>query len=247
MLPDEIFAGRGKSEKFEYAHPLNHVPVDDGSLRARLAYDLMAFMKRNDCNYFINPDIADGYNPMDSDDEVDIMIVDGFYKEAEILVERRLKKKPDCEKTQFQKAFLQHLKQEYSRLLDREEDRLKEDPKDVNAMINKGVALANLNRESEALKITNKALKVDPENLNILANKAYIAKLLGMDDVRELALAEAYNITSRKRLEQLEMREAGILQSFGAIFSKSSLVDINTPSAFEEFNRISGTTSNVVH
>ena len=240
MLPDEIYAGGASSSKFKYSHPLNHVPVDDGSLRARLAYDLMSFMRRSDCQYFINPETSSGYTPEESDDEVDIMIVDGYYKEAEHLIEQRLKADPKCEKTLFQKAFIQNLKHEYAKLLERENNVLKGDPDNVSALLNKGFALANLNREEEALDVADQALRVDPENLNILSNKAYIAKLLGRDNLYERTLARAYNVSAKKRLEMLEEQEASLLKDFGSMFVDTSFVKLDTPSAFEAFNMHSG-------
>ncbi len=242
MLPEEIYASSGSSTKFQYSHPLNHMPVDDGSMRARLAYDLMTFMKRSECNYFMNPEMLSDYNLSDSNDEIDIMIVDGFYKEAELLIDQRLEENPDCEKTLFQKAFIQHLKEEYKKLLEREEKILKSDPKNINALLNKGFALTNLNREKEALDVANYALRIDPENLNILSNKAYIAKLLGCDELHDQTLKQAYNISAKKRVEMLEKQEAQLLQNLGYDFA-----EIATPSAFEVFNMRSGSKSNMVH
>ncbi|MGH1455723.1 MAG: tetratricopeptide repeat protein [Alphaproteobacteria bacterium] len=243
MLPEEIYASSATSSNFKYSHPLNHAPVDDGSMRARLAYDLMAFMHRDDCPYYMNPDSYSDFSPTNSNDEVDIMIVDGFYKEAEILLDQRLEKDPENEKAQFQKAFIQHLKAEYEKLLDREERILKNDPRNVNALINKGFALANLSREEEALITANKALRIDPENLTVLSNKAYIEKILCKDDMREQTLMRAYNVSAKNRMRELEHLESKLLKDFGSVF-----VEIDTPSAFDEFNYRSGATkSNMVH
>lgn len=216
------------------------MPVDDTSLRARLAYDLMTFMKRSDCPYFIHPDKLSTYDPHDSDDEVDILIVDGYYKEAEHLIEQRLVRDPDCEKTQFQKAFLNHLRDQYERLLRQENALLQREPKNVNALINKGFALVNLGRESEALSTTDTALRVDPENLTALGNKAYIAKLLGKDALREQTLRQAYNVQARHRLAQLARDESKLLRDFNSRF-----MGLDTPRAFEAFNNSSG--ANTVH
>lgn len=242
MVPEEIYATGASSSKFQYSHPLSHMPVDDGSLRARLAYDLMTFMKRADCPYFLKPDASSTFNPHESDDEVDILIVDGFYKEAGIIVNARLRRNPDDDKALFQKAFIEHLKDQYQRLLDREDQVLKRDPKNVNALINKGFALANLGREEEALVTADQALGIDPDNLMVLSNKAYIAKSLGKDEVREKTLAQAYNVTARRRLAAIEERESKLLRDFGSVF-----VEAETPSAFEEFNLRSGATSAAVH
>ena len=244
MLPEEIYAGSGSSSSnFKYAHPLSHVPVDDGSMRARLAYDLMAFMERSDCNYFLSPDSMSGYDPQSSDDEVDIMIIDGFYKEAELLVDQRLEKDSDDEKALFQKAFIRHLKEEYEKLLDREDRILASDPKNVSALINKGFALANLNREEEALKVADKALLLDPDNLTVLGNKAYVAKLLGKDELRDVTLMKAYNVSAKQRLAKLEEQESILLRDFESVF-----IELETPSAFDEFNQRSGhTASTAVH
>lgn len=242
MLPDEVYADSAHSSKFKYSHPLNHMQVDDGSLRARLAYDLMAFMEREDCNYHVNPTIGQGYAPDTNDDEIDIMIIDGFYKEAELLIEQQLLSSPDDEKIKFQKAFIQQLKGEYERILEREDQVLATDPKNINAMINKGFALANLNREEEALKLADKALYLDPDNLTVLSNKAYIAKLLNRDKLHKDVLKKAYNVSARQRLEQLEQEEASLLRDFDSEF-----VRIDTPSAFNEFNRQSGYSSKAVH
>ena len=245
MLPEEIYASSGSSSNFKYAHPLSHEPVDDGSMRARLAYDLMAFMERSDCHYFMNPESASGYHPQYSDDEVDIMIIDGYYKEAEILIEQRLAENPDDEKTLFQKAFIKHLKDEYEKLLTREDKILASDPKNVNAMINKGFALANLSREEEALRVADKALLIDPDNLTVLGNKAYIAKLLGKDELREQTLKQAYNVSSKLRIAKLEDTESKLLRDFESVF-----VALETPNAFDEFNQRSGysdTESDIVH
>jgi len=243
MIPEEIYADSVFSHNFKYSHPLSHAPVDDGSLRARLAYDLMAFMERSDCPYFITPESYAQYDPAQSDDEVDIMIVDGFYKEANILVEQRLSESPENEKAQFQQAFLKHLQFEYEKLLEKEDRILSKDPRNVNALINKGFALANLSREAEALDVANKALQVDPENLTVLSNKAYIAKLLCRDALREETLALAYNVSAKNRIRELEHLESKLLRDFGSVF-----VDIDTPSTFEEFNTCSGAQkSKMVH
>ncbi len=243
MLPEEIRASSGSSANFKYAHPLSHVPIDDGSMRARLAYDLMAFMERSDCNYFLSPDSMSGYDPQQSDDEVDIMIIDGFYKEAELLLDQRLEKDPEDEKALFQKAFIRHLGDEYKKLLDREDKILASDPRNVNALINKGFALANLNREEEALQVADKALQLDPDNLTVLGNKAYVAKLLGKDEVREETLMQAYNVSAKQRLAKLEEQESQLLRDFDSVF-----VAMESSSAFDEFNQRSGyTQSKAVH
>lgn len=243
MLPEEIYASSETSSNFKYSHPLNHTPIDDGSLRARLAYDLMAFMKRDDCSYYMDPETYSGYNPAQSDDEVDIMIVDGFYKEAEIIIDQRLAEDENDDKALFQKSFIQHLKVEYQKLLNKEERILKNDPRNVNALINKGFALANLNREEEALEIANKALRLDPDNLTILSNKAYIEKILCKDSAREKTLMTAYNVSAKNRIRELEHLESKLLQDFGSVF-----VELDTPSAFDEFNQRSGATqSKMVH
>ena len=243
MLPEEVYANSASSNTFKYSHPLNHSPINDGSMRARIAYDLMAFMRHSDCPYFLSSDALEGYNPTNSDDEVDIMIVDGFYKEAERLVDQRLADTPEDDKALFQKAFIQHLKREYEGLLAREEKALKQDPNNVNALINKGFVLANLNREDEALDTVNKALSLDPDNLAGLSNKAYLAKLLGRDEVREHTLALAYNVVAQKRVEALQAQEAALLADLDSQFMQSDI-----PSAFDDFNRLSGANqSNMVH
>jgi len=248
VLPEEIYASGAHSEKFKYSHPLSHMPVNDGSVRARLAYDLMNFMKRSDCHYFINSETMEGYDPSSSDDEVDIMIVDGFYREAEMLVDHILEKDDDNEKALFQKAFIQHLKQEYEKLLEREDNVLKADPKNINALLNKGFALTNLNREKEALIVANHALRIDPENLDILSNKAYIEKLLGFDALREKTLVLVYNVSAKRRMEILEEQESKLLEDMDSIFMHSDFTDsaahvfreVHSPSAFEAFNQRSG-------
>ncbi len=231
MVPEEIYAVSASSSKFQYSHPLSHSTVDDGALRARLAYDLMSFMRRADCPYFLNPDSLHGFDPHESDDEVDILIVDGFYKEAEIMISARLAANPDDEKSQFQKAFITHLRDQYAKLLVREERVLRNDPYNVNALVNKGFALANLGREQEAISVLDQALAVDPENLLALGSKAYIAKNLGQDELRERSLTDAYNVTARRRMAEMERREAEILKDFGAFF-----LEKDAPSAFDEFN-----------
>lgn len=237
MIPDEIYATGGSSMKFQYSHPLSHVPLDDGSMRARLAYDLMEFMRRPDCTYYARPDGNFAYNPSESTDEIDIMIVDGYYKEASIMIEERLAHNPDCAATLFQKAFLQHLMSEYERILSREDRILAHDPKNVNALINKGFALANLNREDEALKVSDKALSIDPENMLALSNKAYIAKTMGKDELRQQTLVRAYNVSAKARMRELEKLESKLLRDFESAFM---IEDIDTPSAFEAFNKKSG-------
>jgi tetratricopeptide (TPR) repeat protein len=238
MLPEEIYAGSGSassSSNFKYAHPLNHVQVDDGSMRAHLAYDLMTFMGQEDCGYYINPEITDSYAPQSSDDEIDIMIVDGFYKEAEILVKQRLEQNADDEKAQFQKAFIDQLKDEYRRIIEREDIILATDPKNINALINKGFALANLDQEEEALQVLDRALYLDPQNVTALSNKAYIAKMLWRDSDHDIFLKQAYNASAKQRHEQLANTESRLLRDMDAAF-----MHIDTPSAFMEFNRRSG-------
>lgn len=244
MLPDEIYANSGESSSnFKYSHPLNHAPVDDGSMRARLAYDLMTFMKHSECPYFMDPDSFASSEKSQNEDEIDIMIVDGFYKEAEILIEHRLRADPECEKAIFQRAFIQNLTQEYGRLLKKEDEILKYDPTNMNALLNKGFALANLNREEEALVVADIALRIDPDNLNILGNKAYIAKLLGKDQLSEQTLMHAYNVSAEQRLVAIEEQESRLLKDFDSAFIRSE-----KPSAFEEFNLHSGmNSSDMVH
>jgi len=244
MLPDEIYAGSASSSSnFKYAHPLNHVPVDDGSMRAHLAYDLMTFMGQDDCGYYINPEISESYEPQSSDDEIDIMIVDGFYKEAEILVKQRLQHNSNNEKALFQKAFIDQLKTEYERIIEREDTILATEPKNVNALINKGFAMANLDREEEALQLLDKALYHDPDNVTALSNKAYIAKMLWRDKDHDIFLKQAYNASAQQRREQLAHEESRLLRDM-----ESAFMHIDTPSAFREFNRRSGyNESNMVH
>lgn len=238
MIPEEIYASSGpSSQTFKYAHPLSHEPVNDGSIRARVAYDLMTFMQRSDCPYFLDPENFSSYNPDGSEDEIDIMIVDGFYKEAAILAEQRLSVDSQNEKALFQKAFIDHLQREYENLLEREEKILYHEPRNINALINKGFALANLGREEEALALANKALEVDPKNLTVLTNKAYIAKLLGKDDIEEVALARAFDVAKERRIEELRAREAVLLEEFGSEF----INDGRAPSAFDDFNQSRGT------
>lgn len=234
MLPDEIYASSASSSTFKYAHPLSHTPVDDGMLRARLAYDLMTFMNRADCSYFMAPESLGTYAPESSDDEIDILIVDGHYREAALLIEHRLEDEPDNEKLQFQHAFLAHLKAEYEKIITREDKILKDDPRNVNALINKGFALANLNREEEALVIADKVLQIDPSNMIALSNKAYIAKNIGRDDLREKTLVQAYNVSARMRFESIEREEAKLLRDYDA-----QLLETYTPSAFQAFNAVS--------
>ncbi|MFP4097287.1 MAG: tetratricopeptide repeat protein [Alphaproteobacteria bacterium] len=245
MIPDEIYAGEASasSSKFKYAHPLNHMPVDDGSLRARLAYELMTFMGRDDCGYYINPENTDGYDPQASDDEIDIMIIDGFYKEAETAVKQRLEDNPDDEKAQFQKAFIDCLKDEYRRIIDREDVILATDPKNVNALINKGFALANINEEDAALETLDRALYFDPDNVLALSNKAYIAKMLWRDKDHAIFLKQAYNACAKMHRKQIEQEDARLLRDMDSEF-----MHIETPSAFDAFNRSSGyDESNTVH
>lgn len=219
------------------------MPVDDGSLRARLAFDLMTFMKRKDCPYFMSPEAYDSNAIAESDDEIDIMIVDGHYKEAEILIDVQLHHNPRDDKALFQKAFIQHLRAEYEKILDREDTILKTDPTNVNALINKGFALANLNRENEALQIADKALHIDPENLTVLGNKAYIAKLLGRDELYDRTLKLAYNVSAKNHMANLEALESKLLHDFGAAFMEEE-----TSSAFDIFNQRSGASdSKMVH
>ena len=117
-----------------------------------------------------------------------------------------------------------------------------QDPRNVNALINKGFALANLGREEEALAVTNVALAYDPENMLALGNKVYIAKYLGKDEIREQTLSEAYNVTARRRMAELEKREADILEEMGSFF-----VEKDMPSAFDDFNMLSGEGYKSVH
>lgn len=238
MLPDEIYASSASEESstsFQYAHPLSHVPVDDGSMRAHLAYDLMTFMGKEDCSYYIDPESGEGYEPQISDDEIDIMIVDGYYREAGLLVAQRLEHNPNNEKALFQKAFLTSLRDEYKRIVEREDVILASDPTNVNALINKGFALANLDCEQEALSFLDEALSHDPDNVMALSNKAYIAKTLWRDEDHSFFLKQAYNASAKHRRAQLKQDEARLLHDMESIF-----VNIDTPSAFMDFNRHSG-------
>lgn len=244
MVPDEIDIKSEHTKNFQYAHPLSHRPIDDSGMRARLAYDLMEFMGQENCRYYASSRTYNSATPLDSDDEVDIMIVDGNYKEASHLIEQRLEDDPDCEKTLFQKAFLQHLRAEYEKILLQEEQVLKSDPHNVSALINKSFALANLEREEEALEISDKALSLDPNNLVALSNKAMIAKALSKDALREQTLAQAYNVSARNRIRELQKLESKLLRDFESTFIEDEL-----PSAFDEFNLRSrgGTGSSSVH
>lgn len=218
MLPEEIHATSAVSSKFKYSHPLNRSPVDDGSMRARLAYDLMTFMGRDDCPYFMTPEAYASFDPTQGDDEVDIMIVDGFYKEAKILIGQKLEENPDDDKALFQQAFIEHLRQEYEKMLVREELVLANDPQNVSALINKGFALANLDREEEALTLANKALRIAPDNLTLLGNKAYIEKILYRDEMREDTLKLAYNVSAKNRMREIAHLESKLLKDFESVF-----------------------------
>lgn len=245
MLPDEVYVKNSSSARsnLKYAHPLSHMEFDDDMVRARLAYDLMTFMNRADCPYFINSDQVSGYNPSESHDEIDIMIVDGYYAEAEHLADERLLEDPECDKTLFQKAFIEHLKSEYQRLLDHEEDVLRSDPKNVNALINKGFALVNLNRKEDALEAANKALKLDPENLTALSHKAYLAKEMHKDQLYDQTLLQAYNVSAKQRMESLAVSESSLLSDMNSIF-----MGIVPDSPFlSEFNKTSGMGSDLYH
>ncbi len=219
MLPDEIYADSASSAQRQEAHPLNHKTIDDDTMRARLAYDLMTFMSKSDSPQFAQTTTLSGHGTEDSKDEIDIMILDGFYKEAGVLIEQRLQESPKCDKTLFQSAFLNHIRAQYKHVLEQEERILKDEPRNVTALINKGFALANLEREDEALKITNKALDVDPENVTALGSKVFIAKLLGDDELEEQTLADAYNVSAKHRREKLEREESQLLQDFTALMS----------------------------
>ena len=50
---------------------------------------------------------------------------------------------------------------------------LKQEPENINALIDKGVTLQNLGRIKQAIKFYDKALFIDPKNLNALVNKAH--------------------------------------------------------------------------
>lgn len=236
MLPDEIYAGTASSANFQYSHPLSHKPIDDSAMRARLAYDLMEFMGYGECPFYATQGNGENYNPHDTNDEVEILIVEGNYKEASHIIEKRLKIDPDCEKTLFQQAFIRHLKMEYKKILDQEERILRSDPYNVNALINKSFALANLNREEEALEVSDRALRIDPDNLIALSNKALIAKSLSKDTIREQTLAKAYNVSARNRMRELQRLESMLLRDFESAF----MAHEKTVSAFDEFNKRSG-------
>jgi tetratricopeptide (TPR) repeat protein len=236
MLPEEIYAGGASSAKFQYSHPLSHKPIDDSAMRSRLAYDLMEFMGYEECPYYSSGLNGEVYDPHETEDEIDTLIVEGNYKEASLLIEKRLKHDPDCDKTLFQQAFIRHLKMEYKKILDQEERILRSDPYNVNALINKSFALANLNREEEALEVSNRALRIEPDNMIALSNKALIAKSLSKDTIREQTLAQAYNVSARNRMRELQRLESKLLHDFESAFMAS----YKTVSAFDEFNKRSG-------
>lgn len=236
MLPDEIYAGTASSANFQYSHPLSHKPIDDSAMRARLAYDLMEFMGQSDCLYYAHPDNGISYNPHEAEDEIDILIVEGNYKEASKLIDYKLSLNPDDERVQFQQAFLQHLRMEYEKILKQEEKILVSDPNNVNALINKSFALANLEREEEALAVSDRALKIDPENLVALSNKAMIAKSLARDTIRDNTLAQAYNVSAKNRMRELAHLESKLLRDFESAFMSFA----DTISTLDEFNSISG-------
>jgi tetratricopeptide (TPR) repeat protein len=52
------------------------------------------------------------------------------------------------------------------------DDVLKKDPKNLNALINKGTALAEIDKFKEAIDCYDKALKIDSKNIMALLNKA---------------------------------------------------------------------------
>lgn len=210
--------------------------MDDSAMRARIAYDLMEFMGHESCAYYTQPDGSINDNSHDTQDEVDIMIVEGNYKEASLMIEKRLIDDPDCEKTLFQQAFIRHLKMEYGKILTQEDRILRSDPKNVNALINKSFALANLDREEEALEASDRALKLDPDNLIALSNKALIAKSLSRDTLREQTLAQAYNVSARNRMRELQRLESKLLRDFESTFMSFA----QTVSAFDAFNSSSG-------
>lgn len=240
MIPDEIYANTAfSSSDIGKAHPLSVSTFDDSAMRARLSYDLLTFMQRSDCSYFLDPDAVARYNPIDSRDDIDILIMDGHYREAASLIDARLADDPDCEKTQFQNAFISYLKNEYASLLERQERILATEPRNVGALINKCYALANLDREGDALEIANQVVSLAPDNLTALSQKAFIEKILGLDDKREQTIKQAYNTLSAKRREEALYREAYLLKDFDAALSRMQAM----PSIFKKFN----THSHMVH
>ena len=50
---------------------------------------------------------------------------------------------------------------------------LKKDPKNVNAVIDKGIALGNRGKDEEAIQAFDKVLEIEPNNVNALFNKGY--------------------------------------------------------------------------
>ncbi len=238
MIPEEIYASSGSSSQtFKYAHPLSREPVNDSSMRSRIAYDLMTFMQRSDCPYFLDPERLAGHSHDGSEDEIDIMIIDGYYKESLQLINEKLAADEDDEKALFQKAFIEHLQREYQNLLVREERVLERDPHDVNALINKGFALANLGEEEEALNTCKKALIWDPENITALTNTAHIAKNMGDEEQHDKALGKAFEVARKRRIEALQAREAALLEDFGSKFMN----DGRMPSPHTDFDKSRGT------
>ncbi|MEM3089629.1 MAG: tetratricopeptide repeat protein, partial [Candidatus Nitrosotenuis sp.] len=59
---------------------------------------------------------------------------------------------------------------------------LKKNPTNIDALIDKGVALQNLGRLRQALRCFQKALAVDPKNITALVNTGSVLHSLGMFD-----------------------------------------------------------------
>ena len=62
-------------------------------------------------------------------------------------------------------------KGKYNEAIENFDKSLKENPRDMEAWINKGCALIHLDKPQEALICANKALEIDPENTTAMYNK----------------------------------------------------------------------------
>src|SRR3990170_3309610 len=71
----------------------------------------------------------------------------------------------------LEQAFDLSENEEYTEALQCYDKVLSEDPKNVRALIDKGVTLQNLGRFKQSLTLYDKALKINPKNLDALINK----------------------------------------------------------------------------
>jgi tetratricopeptide (TPR) repeat protein len=130
-----------------------------------------------------------------------------------------------------------HLKKAYDFCNDEKYDKalqqfdlvLKEDPKNIIVLIDKGVTLQNLGNIQKSISLYNKALELDPKNLDALLNKGSALHTLAKYDQAikcyDQALNQDKNCAMVLAYKGLSLGELGKIKDALKLFKKALEID----------------------